>query len=322
MAKGDYIPILVDEKYNLVIKNSLFENGSFTSGCIYANRAGLIIENSIFNNFNSTMATVINYKGWNFTLRNSKFVNLSSDGSGGAILIKYFPNLISNDTKILPNDPFLIENCVFINTSAIGDGGAIHLDMDSGSRNKIQTLNLINCTFTDCKSNFGGAVSDLGGFVNITNSKFSNNHAGFKGGAIYTSWATVNITDCVLTNNSARKTAGAIYFDKKKLTIVNSNLTDNKVNETSETYANCIFIYDGSVHFVNSTFDNGGVGVYADFAGDSKFENVTKNEDIFLMNNKNYMISVENKGIKLNLVNNTIIVDKLPSKFNLADWVG
>ena len=37
MAKGDYIPILVDEKYNLVIKNSLFENGSFTSGCIYAN---------------------------------------------------------------------------------------------------------------------------------------------------------------------------------------------------------------------------------------------------------------------------------------------
>lgn len=56
------------------------------------------------------------------------------------------------------------------------------------------------------------------------------------------------------------------------------------------------------------------------FAGDSKFENVTKNEDIFLMNNKNYMISVENKGIKLNLVNNTIIVDKLPSKFNLADW--
>ena len=160
MAKGDYIPILVDEKYNLVIKNSLFENGSFTSGCIYANRAGLIIENSIFNNFNSTMATVINYKGWNFTLRNSKFVNLSSDGSGGAILIKYFPNLISNDTKILPNDPFLIENCVFINTSAIGDGGAIHLDMDSGSRNKIQTLNLINCTFTDCKSNFGGAVSD------------------------------------------------------------------------------------------------------------------------------------------------------------------
>ena len=192
--------------------------------------------------------------------------------------------------------------------------------MDSGSRNKIQTLNLINCTFTDCKSNFGGAVSDLGGFVNITNSKFSNNHAGFKGGAIYTSWATVNITDCVLTNNSARKTAGAIYFDKKKLTIANSNLTDNKVNETSETYANCIFIYDGSVHFVNSTFDNGGVGVYADFAGDSKFENVTKNEDIFLMNNKNYMISVENKGIKLNLVNNTIIVDKLPSKFNLADW--
>lgn len=85
--------------------------------------AGLIIENSIFNNFNSTMATAINYKGWNFTLRNSKFVNLSSDGSGGAILIKYFPNLISNDTKILPNDPFLIENCVFINTSAIGDGG-------------------------------------------------------------------------------------------------------------------------------------------------------------------------------------------------------
>lgn len=38
------------------------------------------------------------------------------------------------------------------------------------------------------------------------------------------------------------------------------------------------------------------------------------------MNITNYIVSIENKGIKLNLTNNTIIIDKLPSRFDARDW--
>lgn len=73
-------------------------------------------------------------------------------------------------------------------------------------------------------------------------------------------------------------------------------------------------------NIANSTFDNGGVAVFADFAADSKIENVEKNNDIFLMDNHNYIVSVENKGIKLNLIDNEITVDNLPSRFDSRDW--
>lgn len=325
MSDGNYQTIGCSNEGNLIINNSVFDSGSFFNGCIYVNRCDLLIENTTFTNLNSKVATAINYKGWNFTLRNSKFINLHSNTTGGTIVGKYFPYIIyDHETQeiieILPNGPFLIENCEFINTTSTSNGGAIHFDLDSGSQHKIQTLNLINNSFIDCESKFGGAITNMGGILNISNSKFLKNCANFSGGAIYTTWSNVFITNCTLTNNSAQKNAGAIYFDKKNLTIINSSLTNNIISKVSNTTANGIYAYDASIYFANTTFNNGGVGVYANFAADSKLENITKNEDVFLLDNKNYIVSVESKGIKLNLTNNTIIVDELPSKFNLDDW--
>lgn len=39
-----------------------------------------------------------------------------------------------------------------------------------------------------------------------------------------------------------------------------------------------------------------------------------------LLNNTNYIVSVENKGIKLNLTGNGLSVDKLPARFDARDW--
>ncbi|MBQ6099149.1 MAG: adhesin [Methanobrevibacter sp.] len=303
---------------NLTVKNSLFDGGKFKEGVI-SSRANTIIENTVFSNLISDKATALNFKGSNLAIRNSKFLNLCATLSGGAIMIKFFPQQ-DESGKYLPGNPFLIENCEFKNVSASNDAGVVFLDSDSGSGGIIKTSNLVNDTFVNCKSRYGGAVISLGGILNVINSTIKNSSASFEGGAIFTSWTNLNIVNSNLLNNSASKNAGAIYFDKGKLTIKQSNITNNKVINNSGKAPNAIYAYEADIDFSNSTFDNSGLSVYADFIGKSKIENINKNEDIFLLNNTNYIVSVENKGIRLNLTKNEISVDKLPSKFNASDW--
>ena len=316
---------LIDWEYgNLTLKNSVFNGGWFDKGLISQNRGNLYVENCTFENISSRLATAINFKGWNLTIKNSKFIDLHAEASAGAVMIKYFQHIIYdgewNVLDILPNGPFVFEDCEFINLTAGNDGGAIHFDMDSGKGNATQSLNMINVNFTNCEAKYGGAISGLGGILNISNAIFENNHASFEGGAIYTSWANVSLNHAVLSNSFAIKNAGAIYFDKGRLTIMNSTLSNNKVEEESDSRAGTIYAHDAILDFSDSTFDNGGLSVYADFAGDSKIENVEKNNDIFSLDNKNYIVSVESNGIKLNLIDNEIIVDTLPSKFDARDW--
>ena len=251
---------------------------------------------------------MIQFKGYDFELVNSTFKNAHASTSGGAILAKYFAK-DGIDGGHVATAPFLISGCNFTNMSCGNDGGAMHFDLDSGSEFIPKTMNIISSNFTV-----------IGGNVNIRNSAFTNNLAGFEGGAIYSSWTNLNITESTFKDNNAEITAGALYFDKGRLTLTKSNLTDNKAHKESSTSANAIYAHDAVINFSNSTFNNGGVAVYADFSDNSVISNVDKNNDIFLMDNHNYIVSVENKGIKLNFTNNKIIVDKLPSHFDARDW--
>ena len=83
-----------------------------------------------------------------------------------------------------------------------------------------------------------------------------------------------------------------------------------------------IYAYDANIDFSDSTFDNGGISVYADFLTDYKSQNNTINDE-FSLDNRNYIVSVESSGIKITLINNSIVVDKLPSKFDSRElgWV-
>ena len=307
-------------KSNVTVNNSIFSGNNNYGQAISASRWQLIIHNSIFENFSFNNGAMIDFKGHRFEMVNSSFINAHSDLSGGVILAKYFPAEITIDgeKQYIPSDPILIENCKFENVSCDNDGGAIHIDLDSGAQHIQKTMNIVGSNFTNCSSKYGGAISVLGGALNIESSKFLDNYASFEGGAIYSSWTALNITNSNFRNNTAAKNAGALYFDKGNLTIKGSDFISNKAHEESSTTANAIYAHDVAADFSDSTFDNGGVGVYADFASDST--NVEKNDDIFLMDNHNYIVSVETPGIKLNLINNEIIVDSLPSKFDARDW--
>ena len=307
-------------KSNVTVNNSIFSGNNNYGQAISASRWQLIIHNSIFENFSFNNGAMIDFKGHRFEMVNSSFINAHSDLSGGVILAKYFPAEITIDgeKQYIPSDPILIENCKFENVSCDNDGGAIHIDLDSGAHHIQKTMNIVGSNFTNCSSKYGGAISVLGGALNIESSKFLDNYASFEGGAIYSSWTALNISNSNFRNNTAAKNAGALYFDKGNLTIKGSDFISNKAHEESSTTANAIYAHDVAADFSDSTFDNGGVGVYADFASDST--NVEKNDDIFLMDNHNYIVSVETPGIKLNLINNEIIVDSLPSKFDARDW--
>lgn len=313
MKNGSYY-IINCEQVALILNNSIFKGGDFSRSTIEINRGGLMVENTTFVNMTARLGAAINYKGWNFTVRKSKFINLSAL-TAGAIIGKYFPR-----SDGFPGSPFVIEDCEFINLTAINDAAAIYFDFDSGSEHLKQTLNMFNTNFTNCKSIFGGAIAVQGGILNIEESNFVNNFASFEGGALFTTWSNVNLVRSNLINNTAGKNAGAIYFDKGNLTVRQSYFVGNKVTDGFDGAANAIYAHDVGLCIVNSTFDNGGISVYGDFASDSKIENVTRNNDVFSLNNTDYIVSVESNGIKLNITKNEIIVDKLPSRFDLRDW--
>ena len=314
-SKNVTAEIATDSFSDVVINESTFCDGFAKGSIISINRGTLVVENCVFENLTSKYAGAINYKGDYLSVRKSKFSNVSTNLTAGAIIIKFFPRYNETTHEYIRYGDMLIEDCTFDKVLSLKNGGAIMSDLGSRLDNKSKTLHIINTNFTNCESGFGGAILIVGGILNISNSTFVNNTADFNGGAIYTSWCNLTIADSKFYENMAFSDAGAIYFDMGKLIIRNSILEKN----LSPGYANAIYANDVCAEIINSTFKNGGVGVYAVFASNSKLENNTST-DLFLMNNTNYVVSVENNGIRLNLTGNEIVVDKLPSKFDARDW--
>ena len=303
---------------NVEIYNSHFYNtNSGINSPIYVNRKGLVIENCTFENLSGKYGGAINFRGDTLSVKNSTFKNTSAM-TGGAILARYFA--IENGSSFFPSEDWLIYNCEFLNVSSSHNGGAIYTHSNPAyDMLSTKVIHISNCNFTDTASGFGGAIGHLDGALDISNTNFINSKANVFGGAIYTSWANLTLTNCNVINSSAGSNAGAIYFDKGKLVIDKSNFTDNKVNVVSSGNESVIYANDVDADIKNSTFKNGGIAIYANFAGNSNIQDIDST-DLFLMNNTDYIVSVENKGIRLNLTNNSIVIDKLPSRFDLRDW--
>lgn len=265
----------------------------------------------------------MNFKGDYLYIKNSTFRNLHADLTGGAILGKLFTVPLDPKNPSLGARQFkewIIENCEFMNVSSIHDGGAIYFDLDSGTGGKTTTLHISNCDFADISSGYGGVIATQGGILDISNSNFTNSQANYLGGAIYTSWADLTLTNCNIINNNAKSNAGAIYFDKGRLVIDESNFIDNTVTALSSGKESVIYANDVTLNINNSTFNNGGVAIYANFASDDTIIKDIISTDLFLMNNTNYIVSVENNEIKINLTGNSIVADTLPARFDARDW--
>ena len=310
---------------DVAIYNSHFYNTrSGSCAPIFVNRMGLVIENCTFENLSSRYGGAIHFRGDRLSVKNSSFRNTHAL-SGGAILARYFviPVALDENKKVIyrPSDDWSIENCEFLNATSDHNGGAIYTHSNPAEKGfAAKTIHITNCNFTDSASCAGGAIGHQDGSLNITDTNFINSKADDFGGAICTSWTNLTLTNCRVINSSAGSNAGAIYFDKGKLTIDKSDFINNKVNEIFSGKESIIYANDVEANIKNSTFDNGGcVAIYANFAANSNIEDVDST-DLFLMNNTDYIVSVENKGIRLNLTGNSIVVDELPSRFNLRDW--
>ena len=264
------------------------------------------ITDCVFENLRSKYATVI-YNDFITNIKKSRFVNLTSI-TGGAIGMKSYGLEIAPLGLSLLN----ISDTQFINVSSLKNGGAIFADM-IGSESFDEdcdygSILLNNSLFDGCKSLFGGAIAQLGGFLNISNTNFTNNNATYLGGAIYTSNCSVNIENSLFENNTAIKnslfetgddknsfaerygnfSSGAIYEDKGKIELKNNNFTKNT----------------GAVSLMGTYFDISGnnfndnvvaIKSYFDYS-DSKMGTNNFGNDKTSLDNVNFDLSINETG--------------------------
>ena len=178
---------------------------------------GLVVSNF---NFINCSGRPIHYRGFNFTVSNCNFKNITSDyvivsdynggevltGSQNIINCNFTQNFIKNSLLILESTgDNVIRNCYFDkNTITSSTGlGLIYL-RGSGNAN----YNISNCNFTD---------NNIISYSTIVTQPGSTNHI------------ALNVFDCNFTRNNASRvnSAGAIYFQLGNLFINHSNFINN-----------------------------------------------------------------------------------------------
>ena len=296
--------------------NSIIEvyNGTFTNkkpvnwALISTFNTDLTVYNCTFANTTSRYATAIfnegNKKETKIIISNSKFINLHANITAGAIGIKGG----DRSSTILTT----IENCEFDNVTSEKNGGAVFVDILGGSFGEGTTI-INNTKFSKCSSEYGGAVLQLGGYMDLIDSQFTDNYAREDGGAVYTSYTTLYVNNSTFTSNLGSY-GSAIYLDKDNLTVEKSTFKDNTATTGAAitTYdslyiiSNSNFI-DNSDLDINSYFDN----IKSSISGSGNLK-TNLNESIDY-----YSIRINGKPIILNRT--TITGSANDTYFNLRD---
>ncbi len=164
-------------------------------------------------------------------------------------------------------------NCDLVDNYSTSGGGAIY--------NAYSSLEMTNCSVTECRSDYGGVVDGDGGNITISGCELSNNNAKAfsltftetltisdcsitdnRGTAIYLSYpTTVTISDCVIRGNNAEQAtslAGAFYNGGGTVTMTNCYIAEN-----SSFHSGGIYNDFGTLDMVNCLV----VWNYGDFGG-------------------------------------------------------
>ena len=285
---------------NAEILNCLFSNNTAKWGAdIYGNNS-IIINSSVFRNSKSKYGGSIYDEGV-ISIRNSIFENLSAEQTAGAIGLR--------ELKYCE-----INNCTFTNTTANKNGGALFIDVN-GMEGKSNGTYIINSTFCDSYGDFGGAIVQLGDNITIYKCNFVDNAAKYNGGAVYTSCAYANIIESYFESNKIiyndAGNGGAIYFDLGNLTASYSVF----INNTN----NAICTYEANAFIMNNEFKGNGEAIHGVFTKNT-LNNNTYNEDKLVLNQTDYVNYMSGNTVKIEIINNTIDVSTLPSRFDLRDW--
>ncbi len=300
---------------NLIFNNSLSRSSEELKwGFIKSSGLSYIgVFNSIFANTTSQYSTAIMGTG-NLEIINCTFINLYANLTAGAIGLKDIQEVY-------------IENCTFNNVHSQKNGGAIFIDAYSSE--KMPEVEIVDSNFIDCSSQFGGAILQLEGCLDVDNCNFTNNLAFFDGGAIYVSWTNLTVENSIFNNNSVLydgergSFGGAIFADASSLSVEDSELIAN-----SAYNGGALYLYDTDYDIRDNLFENNlnFNGTYDDIftAFDAEMQNTENNtysgDDSLSLNNEFYELITVTPAIKLPILNNSIDVDSIPSKFDLRDW--
>ncbi|WP_407413741.1 C1 family peptidase, partial [Methanobrevibacter sp.] len=295
---------IYSEETTIKIEGSYFEStNTLQKAMVFGYLSTMTINNSIFANSTSKSATAI-YNDRKTYITNSQFINLNATMSAGAIVIKEL-------------DELLIENCSFINVTSTKNAGAVFIDTPGFLYNDTGITVIRNSEFLNCSSEFAGALIILGGKANITQNTFKDNSAIFDGGAIYLSCGDYLISNTLFENNKLTYDdeefihGGGVYVDRSDLTAYNNHFISNTKHG--------LYSYDSDLKITQSLFKNNGEAIHGVFLENYELNNTYIN-DTDCLNDTNYASIVVEKVNPLDLLNDSIIFSKLPTKFDLRDW--
>ena len=285
IKKGTY------KEHNLDILNNLIIIGENVTidgenNYIFKSNKNITVNGISFINANSSDFGAI-YAEDNIDIINSKFINCSSGGYGGAIYTE--------------NGNVNIINSTFNNIKSEYDGGVVYAYYGN--------VNIINSTFNNIKSGgYGGIINTNYGNTSIINSKF-NNIDSENGGILYTDGGNLTVINSTFNNVESYYSGGCFYVYDGNVSTVNS--TFNNIT-SEEGDGGIIYSSEGIIYLINSTFTNssafrGGV-VYTDY--DSS--DVYCINSSFINNHADYAGGVINSGNTVHSINSTFINNSAP----------
>ncbi|MBR5503458.1 MAG: hypothetical protein IKV87_03285, partial [Methanobrevibacter sp.] len=296
-------------------------DGYFTSqnpidwSFIYGSETEIYIENSTFADTVSNYSTAI-YNDYITEVHDSRFSNLFAKYTGGAI-------------GTYAAETLDIENSEFINVSSSNNGGVIFADMNGDEKKSDGETIVVKCSFTNSSSDFGGSILQLGGYLSIYSSNFTDNRANYYGGAVYMSNSTYKSSKNKFNNNVADgKKGSAMYLDNgvvkiEKCEILNNGLSDGAV-----------YVYDSFYQIISNKFANNSVAIHTFFdrsksttnkttgkttVTKSYITNNTLNGDATKLNKVEYPYLVNNEGLKIELNPTKVNATVKDKYFSLVD---
>ncbi|WP_462316016.1 C1 family peptidase [Methanobrevibacter sp.] len=197
-----------------------------------------------------------------------------------------------------------LKNINFINGKSDYCGGALYFEPDLNS-------NIINSTFVNCSSPFGGAIALLGSDSHITQCTFETNYADYYGGAIFAMYGTIDFDSNNFTGNVA-KFGGGLYLSQVATYLTNNQFMGNNASNGGAVWARTIDekSNSGNVYRNNrgspqadfySTLNNNltiTIDDYYRFMG--HYDNYTNLPSYYSMVDHNLMTPVKNQGTEGN----------------------
>ena len=297
------------------VEASVFKNAhNILQASVYVDANNNIkFKNCLFENITGEYGSALYFEQYiDFNITDSRFKNLYANKSGGAIA---FISSSNGDIK----------NSSFINCKAFNDGGAIYTDENSWAQGSPSSVSIHDSIFNNCSSDFGGAIAQVGGCLDIYGCNFTDNSATYLGGGVYISYLMhMNLINCSFNNNRLASSSedgffgDAVYSLFTVLTVDNSTFVNNS-NNSIYCYG---MGYGGKINISNSFFKNNGEALRAVHVSSLDISKNTFDGDKIRQFDDDELLKLimSSPAIDLKLLNNTINVTDLPARFDSREW--